>query len=176
MSEEKKLSAEQIYYRKNRERVSEYKKQRYASNSAYRNKILQAGRKRKKRKKLSSLALPVEKIDHKSKPVTVIINGKELTIDMCSISVLASILYRTSVTIRSWERQGYFPEAMYRTQRGVRLYTVFQLKKISEIYIRLRRSLGSTMALDLRKRTLFFDNVKRVWEKYPHGIEEEIEI
>jgi len=166
---ERESECNRTYYAINKEKINARKKERYATDPEYRNKIIKASKERSKRIERRSRKkrtnFKIFKID---------VGGKEVAVKMYSIVQLAKTMDRKPATIRMWERTGILPPAIYRTcdgLNGIRLYTEFQIKSIIRIF-RETFEENSVQVMTYRiGQTKFSERVRQLWIDFPLGID-----
>lgn len=94
------------YYRKNRERILARKRERYASDPKYREKVK---RDVAARRAEESACAKVE------------VNG--VMVDALKVSEFAEEVGKSVSTINNWQKHGTIPETPFRSPGGFRLYT-----------------------------------------------------
>lgn len=104
------------YYAKNRERLLEKKRHRYATDDDYRSKVKADATSR--RKSASARGVQVEVL------------GKK--VGAVRVRDLAKRLGRSVSTINFWQKHGTIPETPYRTPGGYRLYTDKMVEGVSD--------------------------------------------
>ena len=125
----------QGWYDDNKDSLNERRRQRYAIDSDYREKVQRWNRDARDRRRKK-----VEEEDRKArrsvklrssgawKTVEVEVDG--VMVRMFTIGALARAIGKGISTIRVWERNGTLPETPYRSKKGDRLYTLEMVESI----------------------------------------------
>jgi hypothetical protein len=168
---------QQEYWKKNRDRLLEKRKERYRKDAEYRRKMKERALESKKRfKELENedlLSGGIVKRGPKSSKVhrLELPGNRSYNVTMLTIGQLSKALGRVPQTIRSWEEKGYIPRAIYRDSNDNRLYTEFQVKKLQEFLFRARDVDGATKIRYNIGITIFPKLAHKLWEEYPYGID-----
>lgn len=145
------------WYAKNKERLAEARRARYASDPAYREKCQRLNREARDRKYEAEAKEKREEDKAKrAEPVSpwkqVEQNGKTYL----TIGALARALGKSVKTLRLWESKGLLPKATTRSQRGDRLYS-------PELVIEIREKLLAEGKVDdSAPKERVFSSVHRV--------------
>jgi len=125
----------QEWYDDNRDELNQRRRERYAKDPEYRQKVQQWNREARARRRKES-----EKEDRKAKRAvkigtigawkTVEIEVDGVKVRMFTIGALARATGKGISTIRVWERNGTLPETPYRSKKGDRLYTLEMVEAI----------------------------------------------
>lgn len=166
------------YYQKNRDRICAQRAQRYKENPKYREQIRAATkRQREKRKKLKeAMTEPRPRSTntrgpHKPQKHIIEVNGMQVEVTMVTMGYIAEALGRKKITLLFWEDRDILPEALYRDERGTRLYTDFQFYKIIQAWHDAKQEYGEHMVNRWVSKTSFPKALKELWQKYPYGID-----
>ncbi len=141
----------EAYYDENRDDINEKRRQKYANDPEYRDRVLKASRDYRKRQRRE----PRVRMPRFQKPSTHQ-TGDGGEVQLFSVGAFAAYLNRSVQAINHWERSGILPKTPYRNSRGFRCYT----RDMMEI---VRGQVGG-------KRRLFpvdpnmHDNIKAVWK------------
>lgn len=137
---------ERAYYRtwweKNRERVLEHRKERYATDPEYRDKAAEYSRKSRERKSSERKAateptgdgpggVVAVRIPRVRKPTRV--RWKRRMVQAYGIEVLCRAIGRSRVTIYSWERKGWLPKTPLISSREEKLYTAGMIEVVAKV-------------------------------------------
>ena len=162
------------YYAENKKEISEKKKRRYQEDPEYREKIKARARARKKMLAEERKKQKQHEVDREN-PIwfRIEFGDSEIPVRMYTIGQLAKRLGRKTQTIRVWERKGIMPEATYRSSAKDRLYTELQVRLIVEAYDRAEEQFGTGAVSNRIGSTNFSDQVWKIWEEYPLGVEQE---
>ena len=127
----------QEWYDENREDLNARRRERYATDEAYREKVQKWNRDARARRRRVA-----EKEDRKAKrAVKIQTSGQWKTVEMevdgvkvpmFTIGALAKAIGKGISTIRVWERNGTLPETPYRSKKGDRLYTLEMVEAIQK--------------------------------------------
>jgi hypothetical protein len=172
MSKEKEETYQQRYYRKNKEKIAEYKANRYKNDSEYRRKIKERDAERKRLISEEKKKSPNYR-KSSGKPIIHLVEarGREYEVRMYTTTTIDRTLNRRIGTVIRWEKIGLFPTALYRNERGHRLYTDFQYLLVKKAWDRALLESGIDEMMQNITRTSFFDYVKLSWKRYPYGID-----
>ena len=141
MSDESRRAYYDQWYEECGDELNARRRRRYASDPAYREKVLDWSRgareaKRKQtgeeRKRITQFRKMVQS-ESTWKAVDVEVDGR--TVKMFTVGALARALGRSVSTIRVWERSGVIPETPYRSDRGDRLYPMSAVEKIRDVLV-----------------------------------------
>ncbi len=127
------------WYQKNRESLSEKRKQAYSSDPEYRERRLKQSNRyywlsRRRAVSLKKVDIDVDKLQPDEIADVIISNendvrcGTVVPVPMYYPGTMAKILRRSVQTLRLWALRGYVPEATYRNPYNYRLFTKDQLK------------------------------------------------
>lgn len=162
------------YYERHRQELLDKKRQRYREDPEYRRKLVDSAVARKKRLREENpptASKEARRGPMKPKLHRIDLNGASVDSMMLSAGQLGKALGRTLQTIRNWEKKGILPEAMYRTERGVRLYTEFQVKKLKEAMEQARQKDGAMLVRERIASTVFPELARQVWRDFPVGVD-----
>jgi len=126
------------WYEKNGGELNKSRRDRYKTDPAYREEVLQRNRDARRLKRESTLTERKESLAAKGvttrplwKTVEVMVDGK--TVTAFTIGALARSLGRSVQAIRLWERQGIIPEAPIRNVKGDRFYPLDSIEAIRKL-------------------------------------------
>ena len=173
--QEKQSEYNRTYYKKKRGAISEARKKRYQTDPEYRERMKRTALMRKR--KLAEERAKAKKNQPKPKhglpkptEFMIPVGNSNRKVKMYSVGQLARRLDRQTQTLRLWEAKGVIPEAMYRSEGNVRLYTEFQVRQLSKAYTKAVREYGS-LATTRIASTSFPEDAKRIWRDFPLGID-----
>jgi adenosyl cobinamide kinase/adenosyl cobinamide phosphate guanylyltransferase len=139
------------YYERNKERIKKHNKMRYDTDPQYRQSVIDAVLKSRKKKSEIKKRLKEHKKIKAKHWAELEVNGKVQ--ECCDVRYLSAVLNRSVLTIRRWERQGKIPPTFRHKSR--RFYTkkhFLMMQKFWEDY-------GE------KNLELFFKNVTENWNK-----------
>lgn len=148
----------QKWYEENGTGLNERRRDRYATDKAYRKTVLERNSvsRRKQRRHLieenrARAAAKKLKTEGAWKVHTVVekIDGRDVEVTYFTIGALAKILGKGISTVRVWEKNGVVPETPHRSLKGDRLYTLEQVQKIRN---KLRRAGRVDPSAKLKKK------------------------
>jgi len=151
------------WYDENKERLNSERRRRYREDKAYRERMLEAGRKWRERTKPKTATsggraggpMPIKYISINGRQVKVYSNG-----------TLAKMLGIKIGTLRVWLARGIIPEATYRDDGENRLWTEDQVDVILTA-----RKVSLTQQGNVQwKSSAFPQLVKAEFDKMPNGI------
>lgn len=102
------------YYKKNKEQLKEYRNKKYAYDDDYRNRALSR----------AYLQRAVERLSHKRKKQTRIVNGKRECVYDSKTTAFA--ISRDIDTLEDWRSKGIIPESLFKSS-GFDMYTASQI-------------------------------------------------
>jgi hypothetical protein len=171
----------QKWYEENGTGLNERRRDRYATDKAYRETVLERNsesRRRQRRQlieeKRAKAAAKKLKTDGSWKVHTFIekIDGREVEVTYFTIGALAKILGKGISTVRVWEKQGVFPETPHRSPKGDRIYTLEQVQSIRN---NLRKVGRVESASNLKKKSNVPEPVIRL-VRYDDGSTREVKL
>ena len=178
LSEEKELTGFQKWYEKNKEIVSEKRKQKYDENKEYREQQRLAAKRYYWLKKRRATSVGLNQVEYEElelKPdreIEIVVthkddirNGMKLSIPVFYPKQAAKVLRRTTQTLRLWFLNGKLPEATYRDARRYRLFTEDQMRIFAE-----NRYLLSFTVRDFDKHPFFVKTTDEMLKLEPDGI------
>lgn len=135
MSPDQKSPYFQEWYDENRDDLNARRRERYAKDEAYREKVQRwnrdaRARRRKAAEKEEKKAKRAVKIQTSGQWKTVEVEVDGVKVRMFTIGALAKAIGKGISTIRVWERNGVLPETPYRSKKGDRLYTLEMVESI----------------------------------------------
>lgn len=137
------------YYYRNKEKILQRRKERYANDELFRERTKElASISNKKRSELKKLMKNSEKLRKKYWRKFKVNNE---VIEFCRINYLAKNINRTTQTVRLWEKSGLLPKAII--YKNNRYYSQYQF----ELIIKMWEKYGEE---DLYK---FFNEVRKNW-------------
>ena len=136
---------DRAYYRtwweKNRERVLEHRKDRYANDPEYRQRSAEYSRRSRQRKNQEEREAirdsddgpggMATRIPRMRKPESVEWKGK--MVKAYGIDVLCRAIGRSRVTVYSWERKGWMPKTELKSLRDEKLYTAGMIEVVAKL-------------------------------------------
>lgn len=137
------------WYKKNGAKLNSSRRDRYETDPAYKQQVLEANRASRQRKRaerqqerLAERNAKKKKVGEPWKEVEMKVNGK-LT-KFLTIGALASVLGRSKLGVRLLEKQGVIPTTPYRNHQKERLYS-------PEFILEIRKTLAAKNRLVARK-------------------------
>jgi hypothetical protein len=116
----------QGYYSENKEQILKARRERYASDPEYREKVLKSSREYRKNQRRT----PRVKTRRYQKPIVgTSADGTE--VQLCSVGALAIRLQRSVQAINHWQKKELIPETPYQDGRGFRFYTPAMMDAIA---------------------------------------------
>jgi hypothetical protein len=176
--------ASRKWQRKNKERIAARRKERYKKDPEFRRKQREYQRRYYKKKYAKDKAereerrrqdrlggRPNIRVKKPKMHIVVLPGGREVEVEMVSLSHLAKALGRQQATIRLWEKDGLLPEALYRNERGHRLYTLLQVSLIMDAIAEVKLAYGVKSLKYGIKKTNLAELFQKIWDDYPYGID-----
>lgn len=132
------------WYAKHGENLNQSRRDRYKTDPAYRDAVLQRNREAREKRRTSTAKersqqrkasrLRVGSRAWKTVEAEVVDkNGDVATATLFTISALARSIGRSVQAVRLWERQGLLPEPPFRNKKGDRLYTAEMVEVIRDV-------------------------------------------
>lgn len=113
------------YYERNREKILQRKRERYANDDAYREKVKQSSASRRKPEK------------QKKTPMRIEVGG--FTAYVYTVRLLAERVGKSVSAVNYWQKTGTLPETPFVNGQGHRLYTDGMIATVEEAVIRWPR-------------------------------------
>lgn len=143
---------EHSYYKRHRMEILKQRRQRYAQDPEYAERIRRLARERGKRKKKRRNT----KFPPMARYYTITVDGKDRDVLMYEVGALAQRLGRGARTIQAWETKGTIPAALYRSDINRRLYTEDQVEALDAAMQKAcKENAGGVKVVVLRK--IFFE-------------------
>lgn len=125
----------QEWYEENRDDLNVRRRERYANDKAYRDKVQKWNkdarhRRRKSAEREERKAKRAVKLQTSGQWKTVEVEVDGVKVRMFTIGALAKAIGKGISTIRVWERNGVLPETPHRSNKGDRLYTLEMVESI----------------------------------------------
>jgi len=155
------------YYRKNKEKILQRKKQRYENDPDYRERVKKARQRQLQREKIARRKRDTPRRTEKPpKPMKVTLpNGDVAVAHMRKRGQFAHMLGMSAQTIRKWEKDNILPRASYKTSGGHSLYTNDQVVAVKEVYEKYAVKDGPWRLTDK-----FVAEVHEVWNALDGGM------
>lgn len=116
------------YYSTNRGSINDKRKQRYHSDPAYRERVLESSRKYRDKNRV----VPKIRMPRFANPM-VKKTGDGGEIQLFSVGAFGAFLSRSVQAISHWEKGGVLPPTPYRDSRGHRHYTTAMMAVVKEV-------------------------------------------
>ena len=154
----------QEWYAKNRVKLMHTRRKRYVTDATYRERVKAQARGWYSDPVNRARKLEQSKERHRWRASLLLTIGR-VKVRTYLLGELAGAVGVTKVTVKSWERSGVLPKAVYRTAAGWRLYTEVQVACIVETY----REMSSPGPVKLRRfKELVWERLARI----PKGVGE----
>lgn len=116
----------QGYYQENKDTILKARRDRYASDPEYREKVLKSSREYRRNQRRE----PRVKTRRYQKPI-IKTSADGTEVQLCSVGALAIRLQRSVQAINHWQKKELIPDTPYRDGRGFRFYTPAMMDAIS---------------------------------------------
>ena len=161
----------QDWYDKNKDGLSQRRKDRYHTDPEYKERVLEQNKKyrEKKRKEAAQIPRPKVRVPRHRRPVirTILLRGKPKTKELVHVGAFARIVGKSVPTIHQWERLGLLPRTPFYVNgksKRERLFTSEMIEVVKEAVETRDRKISS-------KDPTFHDEIVKGWKK--HGVDED---
>jgi len=118
------------WWAKNRKSVLSKRKERYESDSRYREKARERSKHARERAIQEKSDAMVVRVPRIRPPEEVYLAGRKVL--AYGIEILSRIVGKSRVTVYSWERKGWLPGTMIKSSRGEKLYTAGMIRIVAQ--------------------------------------------